>query len=85
MQTVHSFAARPLCFVRIDVDLYAPARAAVERVYDWVVPGGILYFDDYVSEKTVGERLAVDEVLKGKKERPFYMLGDRAYIIKGIS
>jgi len=75
---------RPLCYVRIDVDLYEPARRALEATYDWVVDGGIVYFDDYVSEKTVGERLAVDEVLAGRPERPFYMIGDRAYIIKGV-
>lgn len=83
-QTLPLQRPRPLCYARIDVDLYAPARVALETIYDWVVEGGIVYLDDYVSEKTVGERLAVDEVLADRPERPFYMLGDRAYIIKGV-
>ena len=43
-----------------------------------------IYFDDYVSEKTIGQRIAVDEVFAERSERPFYMLGDRAYIVKGV-
>lgn len=83
-QTLPVQKPRPLCYARVDVDLYEPARVAFEITYDWVVEGGIVYFDDYVSEKTVGERLAVDEILANRPERPFYMLGDRAYIIKGV-
>lgn len=75
---------RDLCYGRIDVDLYEPARVVLETVYEWVVDGGVVYLDDYVSASTVGERLAVDEFLWRRRERPFYMLGDRAYIIKGV-
>ena len=74
-----------LCYARIDVDLYEPAKVALDTIYDWVIPGGIIYFDDYVSVFTVGERIAIDEVLKRCIEKPFYNIGDRAYIIKGVA
>lgn len=82
--TIKQQPERPLCYVRIDVDLYHPTLAIMQTTYDWMVPKGVIYFDDYVSELCVGERLAIDEFLHDKTERPHYMIGERAYIIKGI-
>jgi SAM-dependent methyltransferase len=73
-----------LCYARIDVDLYEPAKVALNTIYDWIIPGGIVYLDDYISVYTVGERIAIDEVLENYVEKPFYNVGDRAYIIKGV-
>lgn len=81
-KTVKVFPPTKLCYVRIDVDLYEPTLAALKAVFECLVPGGILYLDDYVSQKTVGERLAVDKFLRERPERVRYLLGDRAYVRK---
>lgn len=83
-KTAKDFFKTPLCFIRIDVDLYEPTKVCLEETYDQMVPGGVIYLDDYVQKETVGERIAVDDFLSDKKERPFYMVGDRAYLLKDI-
>ncbi len=46
--------------VHLDADLYAPTRAALERFWPRMVPGGILLVHDYNSH-FAGTRQAVDE------------------------
>ena len=82
-ETVPNYAAAPACYLRIDVDLWRPSKAILEAKFDSLNTGGIVYLDDYVGDKTLGERKAVDDFLAGRPEKVFYMLGERAYIIKG--
>lgn len=82
-ETVRAFGSVPACYVRVDVDLWRPAKAILETMFDALGPGGVVYLDDYVGDKTLGERKAVDDFLAPRPERVFYMPGDRAYIIKG--
>ena len=55
--------------LHIDTDIYEPARAGLEKLFDRVVRGGIVIFDDYAV--TEGETLAIDEYF-----------ADRKYVIK---
>lgn len=71
-----------LCYVRIDVDLYEPTKVILEHTYSHTNSDAIYYLDDYVTAKTVGERLAVDIFLKKKREYVSYLLGNRAYFKK---
>ncbi len=83
-ETIAALPKEPICYCRVDVDLYAPTRAILAHAYDRVLEGGIIYFDDYVLHRTVGERIAVDEFLEEHPERLCYALGDRAYLAKGL-
>lgn len=53
-----------ISFLHIDTDVYEPAKVALERLYDRVVRGGVIVFDDYGTIE--GETLAVDEFFKDK-------------------
>ena len=57
-------AAHPelrIALLHIDVDVYLPSRIALEALYERVVPGGVLIFDDYGT--VAGETRAVDELV----------------------
>lgn len=52
--------------VHFDCDLYRPTRAALEALWERVVPGGVLIFDEYAIADWPGETRAVDEFFRGK-------------------
>ena len=53
-----------IALLHIDTDVYTPAKKALDVLFDHVVPGGLVVFDDYGT--IAGETLAVDEFLAGK-------------------
>ncbi|WP_315806244.1 MULTISPECIES: class I SAM-dependent methyltransferase [unclassified Bradyrhizobium] len=48
-------------FVHVDLDLYAPIKAVLDRVWEQVVPGGIVLVHDYGCYGFPGARKAVDD------------------------
>ncbi len=57
-------AAHPelrIALLHIDVDVYLPSQVALAALYERVVPGGVLIFDDYGT--VAGETRAVDELV----------------------
>lgn len=51
-------------FVHLDLDLYAPTKAALEFFWPRLVPGGVLLFHDYGCSLFPGVKKAADEFLK---------------------
>jgi O-methyltransferase len=50
------------CFVLLDVDLYLPSVAALEKIWPRVVPGGLVVVDDCQADHVYdGSRQAVEE------------------------
>jgi hypothetical protein len=49
----------PISFLRLDGDVYASTRDAIEALYDRLSPGGFVYVDDYGS--FMGCRNAIEE------------------------
>jgi len=45
---------KPIAFLHIDVDLYEGYRAALETLWDKIVQGGVVLFDDYDDKSWVG-------------------------------
>ena len=71
--------------VNLDFDIYEPTLAALESLYDLVVPGGVIVFDEYAVHEWGGESRAVDEFFKGKQAvfRSFpWAFSPTAYMIK---
>ena len=54
--------------VHFDCDLYQPTRIALEALWDRVVRGGIVLFDEYGITDWPGETQAVDEFFADKPE-----------------
>lgn len=53
-----------VALLHIDTDIYEPAIIALEEIWDRMVKGGIIVFDDYGTFP--GETKAVDEFFRGK-------------------
>ena len=51
-----------IALLHIDTDIYAPAKKALEVLFERVVRGGLVVFDDYGTIE--GETLAVDEFFR---------------------
>ena len=56
--------------VHLDCDLYEPTRAGLEYFYSRIPAGGLLIVHDYGSGHWPGVRIAVDEFLSQRQERP---------------
>ena len=56
-----------IALLHIDTDVYEPAVTILENMYDRVVSGGIIMFDDYGTFP--GETKAVDEFFADKSEK----------------
>lgn len=67
-QTIPDYAQKnkelKISLLHVDVDVYVPSKVALECLYDHVVPGGLVVFDDYGTVH--GETKAVDEFFTGK-------------------
>lgn len=50
-----------IALLNLDVDLYAPTRAALEHLVPLMAPGGIIILDEYAVDTFGGESKAVDE------------------------
>jgi hypothetical protein len=67
----------PIALLHIDSDWYESVKLCLESLYSFVVPGGIIVFDDY--DRWSGCKKAVDEFLTGRDR-----LRDGRYLVKGV-
>ena len=54
-----------ISLLHIDVDIYEPAKVGLDKLFDRVVKGGVIVFDDYGCIE--GETVAVDEFLSNRE------------------
>jgi hypothetical protein len=57
---------RDISILYIDADLYESYLECLDKLYNNVVSGGSIIFDEYYSHKYPGARVAVDEFFKNK-------------------
>jgi hypothetical protein len=57
-----------IALLHVDVDVYQPTRVILEQLFDRVVKGGLVVFDDYGT--VAGETRAIDEFLEKRQEEP---------------
>jgi O-methyltransferase len=80
--TAHRISAGPFRFCHIDVDVYESARQTTEWVWDRLVPGGIIVYDDYGFFGCEGVRAFVDEQANRGDRVSIYNLNGHATVIK---
>ena len=59
-----------IALLHLDCDLYESYRSALTHLYDKVVSGGIIMFDEYDDSRWPGARKAIDEFFADKPEKP---------------
>ena len=59
--------ADPIAVLHLDGDLYWSYITCLTRLYDNIIPGGCIIFDEYYSYKYPGARAAVDEFFQDKE------------------
>ena len=55
-----------ISLLNLDVDLYNSYKTCLEELYDKVIDGGIVCFDEYQSDKWTGAKKAIDDFAKIK-------------------
>ncbi len=75
---------RPIALLHLDCDLYGSYKTCLEQLYDRVVTGGLISFDDYGDPAWPGAKLAVDEFFatRTKGEELIWLTAGRC-VIKG--
>jgi len=72
---------RPVCVAHVDCDMYNGTKACIEHLYDALLPGGVMVFDDYLDQGG-GVEAAVNEMLYTTKDLLRAGYGDQVYIVK---
>ncbi len=57
-------------FVLMDMDIFKPTDIVLQSIHDYMVPGGIICFDEYGFPEWPGETAAVDRFLSKYQLRP---------------
>lgn len=74
-----------ICLLHFDCDMYQPTKIGLKHLWDLVVPGGIVLFDEYGIRPWEGESKAVDEFFGDKKvslKRFDWCPNPGAYLVK---
>jgi O-methyltransferase len=69
-------------FCHIDVDVYQSAKDVVDWIWDKMVPGGIIVYDDYGFFGCDGITKYVEEQMKCKDRLVFHNLNGHAIVLK---
>lgn len=81
-QTAHSIARETFCFCHIDTDVYHAVRKQTEWIWDRLVVGGIIVFDDYGFIETEGVTRYVDEITHREDRLFVYNLNGHGILVK---
>lgn len=78
-----------IALLHLDVDLYGSYQTCLAELYDKVVPGGVILFDEYkqgnVQDVFPGAAKAIDEFFADKPERPqFDASAGKYYLVKSV-
>lgn len=66
--TLGQFEDHKFCFIHLDCDIYSSYMDCLNMLYDKLVPGGVIVFDDYRSPKWPGAEKAVNEFFAAHPE-----------------
>jgi predicted O-methyltransferase YrrM len=68
-ETLPKYRGR-IALLHLDCDLYESYKVSLATLYDKVVPGGIIMFDEYDDKRWPGAKKAIDEFFADKREKP---------------
>ncbi len=72
-QSLPTLPERKYLFVMIDCDLYSSHLECMGYFYERLLPGGVMFFDDYHSAHYPMAKSAIDEFMADKSENLFHL------------
>lgn len=81
-ETLLQVPSQKVAFLSIDMNGIEPERQALNYFYDKMVPGGVIYFDDYGVAGYEGLKAMVDEFFKNKPESIMYIPTGQGIVVK---
>ena len=66
--SLSSYDGAPIALLHLDSDLYESYATTLNSLYQYVVPGGIITFDEYRAPIWPGPTQAVDEFFEDRPE-----------------
>lgn len=72
-ETIKSIEEKEYAMVILDCDLYSSHMDVMPILYERIMPGGVMFFDDYHSTQYPMAKVAIDEFLESKAERLFHL------------
>lgn len=66
--TVPKIPKQKIAGILLDSDLYGGYKLVLDALWNNVVPGGLVFLDEYFSLKFPGPRIAVDEFLQNRED-----------------
>ena len=67
-ETLPQFRDHKFCFIHLDCDLYASYKECLEVLWDRLVPGGVIVFDEWNESAWPGSTLAIREFFEERDE-----------------
>jgi len=68
-ETLPQYQGR-IALLHLDCDLYESYKVSLASLYDKVVPGGVIMFDEYADPRWPGAKPTIDEFFTDKPEKP---------------
>ena len=68
-ETIQTYKGK-IALLHLDCDLYESYKVSLTNLYDKVVKGGIIMFDEYDDQRWPGAKIAIDEFFADKPEKP---------------
>lgn len=86
-ETLINYNGGPIAILHLDGDLYESYRDPLEALYNQVVPGGVIVFDDFTTEKKgedrfPGGRKATEDFFLDKPETFQTSIRGTPYVVK---
>lgn len=81
-KTLHQLKDKKISLLHIDCDLYESTKDCIEILYNSVVSGGIITFDEYKIKEWQGATRAIDEFIKNKNNIEIKNMYNFYYFIK---
>lgn len=80
--TLGEIAAERVAYLHLDLNASTPERAAIEYLWDRLVPGAWVLLDDYGWSECINQKLAMDEFAATKGLRVFSMPTGQGILFK---
>lgn len=81
-QTLDTIDVGALSFAHIDLNATAPSRLALEYVYERMIAGGMIVFDDYGFSGSEDQRRMIDEFFEDLPEKVLALPTGQALVIR---